>query len=158
MLRIVTGRYHPDLEQALVEEVRSLKSADPLASLAIVVPSDPLKRRIKQVLCIERGLALDRPSQRPEMRGQKQRQRHAGYAVHGEGPEPGMAARRPARRGWGCIHANSPETARQPKTASTRASAAMTASNDLPRQPRVSRAMVRKPIGAWIATARTNVA
>ena len=46
MLRIVTGSFHPDLEQALVEEVRSLKS------------SDPLKRRIKQFLCIERGLAL----------------------------------------------------------------------------------------------------
>ena len=58
MLKIVTGRYHPDLEQALVEEVRSLKSADPLASLAIVVPSDPLKRRLKQLLCVEHQLAL----------------------------------------------------------------------------------------------------
>src|SRR3990167_8170930 len=58
MLRIVTGSFHPDLEQALVEEVRSLKSADPLAPLAIVVPSDPLKRQIKQVLVIEHQLAL----------------------------------------------------------------------------------------------------
>ncbi len=58
MLRIVTGRYHPDLEAALVEEVRSLKSADPLAPLAIVVPSDPLKRRLKQLLCVEHRLAL----------------------------------------------------------------------------------------------------
>jgi ATP-dependent helicase/nuclease subunit B len=58
MLKIVTGRYHPDLEQALVEEVRSLKSADPLASLAIVVPSDPLKRRLKELLCVEHQLAL----------------------------------------------------------------------------------------------------
>lgn len=58
MLKIVTGRYHPDLEAALVEEVRSLKSADPLVPLAIVVPSIPLKRRIKQFLCVERQLAL----------------------------------------------------------------------------------------------------
>ena len=58
MLKIVTGHYHPDLEQALVEEVRSLKSADPFAPLAIVVPSDPLKRRLKQLLCVEQQLAL----------------------------------------------------------------------------------------------------
>lgn len=58
MLKIVTGSYHPDLEQALVEEVQSLKSADPFAPLAIVVPSDPLRRRLKQLLCIEHRLAL----------------------------------------------------------------------------------------------------
>jgi len=58
MLRIVTGFFHPDLEPALVEEVRSLKSSDPFAPLAIVVPSDPLKRRLKQLLCVEHGLAL----------------------------------------------------------------------------------------------------
>ena len=58
MLRIVTGHYHPDLEQALVEEVRSLKSTDQFSPLAIVVPSDPLKHRLKQLLCIEQQLAL----------------------------------------------------------------------------------------------------
>ena len=58
MLKIVTGHYHPDLEQALVEEVRSLKSTDQFAPLAIVVPSDSLKRRLKQLLCIEQQLAL----------------------------------------------------------------------------------------------------
>jgi ATP-dependent helicase/nuclease subunit B len=58
MLRIVTGSYHPDLEAALVEEVRSLKSADPFAPLAIVVPSDPLQRRLKHLFCVERRLAL----------------------------------------------------------------------------------------------------
>ncbi|MSR23662.1 MAG: hypothetical protein EXR96_01020 [Nitrospiraceae bacterium] len=58
MLRIVTGHYHPDLEQALVEEIRSLKSTDPFAPLAIVVPSDPLKHRLKQLLCVEQQLAL----------------------------------------------------------------------------------------------------
>lgn len=58
MLRVVTGSYHPDLETALVEEVRSLKSSDPFAPLAIVVPSDPLKRRLLDLLCLEQGLAL----------------------------------------------------------------------------------------------------
>ncbi len=58
MLKVVTGSYHPDLETALVEEVRSLKSADPLAPIALVVPSDPLKRRLKQLLCVEQKLAL----------------------------------------------------------------------------------------------------
>ena len=58
MLKVVTGRYHPDLESALVEEIRSLKTSDPLAPLAVVVPSDPLKRRLKQFLCLEKGLSL----------------------------------------------------------------------------------------------------
>lgn len=58
MLKVVTGSYHPDLEAALVEEIRSLKSAAPLAPLAIVVPSDPLKRRLKHLLCVEHHLAL----------------------------------------------------------------------------------------------------
>lgn len=58
MLKVVTGSYHPDLETALVEEVRSLKSADPFAPLAIVVPSDPLHRRLTRLLCVEQGLAL----------------------------------------------------------------------------------------------------
>jgi ATP-dependent helicase/nuclease subunit B len=58
MLRIVTGLYHPDLEAALVEEIRSLKTSDPFAPLAIVVPSAPLKRRLKHLLCVEQRLAL----------------------------------------------------------------------------------------------------
>ena len=58
MLRIVTGPFHPDLEQALVEEVRHLKASDPLAPLCIVVPSDPLRRRLQWLLCIEQDCAL----------------------------------------------------------------------------------------------------
>ncbi|MEK6525266.1 MAG: hypothetical protein AABZ22_00180, partial [Nitrospirota bacterium] len=58
MLRVVTGPFHPDLELALVEEVRQLKAADPLAPLAVVVPSDPLRHRVKWLLCIEQKLAL----------------------------------------------------------------------------------------------------
>ncbi len=58
MLKVVTGRYHPELESALVEEIRSLKTADPFAPLAIVVPSDQLKRRLKYLLSVEHCLDL----------------------------------------------------------------------------------------------------
>ena len=58
MLRISTGSFHPDLELALVEEIRTLKTADPLIPLTIVVPSDPLRRRLKWLLCVEHQCAL----------------------------------------------------------------------------------------------------
>src|SRR5881409_1981195 len=58
MLSIVTGPFHPDLELALVEEVRQVKAVDPLAPLAVIVPSEPLRRRLKWLLCIEEQLAL----------------------------------------------------------------------------------------------------
>ena len=58
MLKIVTGPFHPDLELALVEEVWQLKAVDPLAPLAVVVPSEPLRHRVKWLLCIEHQLAL----------------------------------------------------------------------------------------------------
>lgn len=58
MLRVITGPFHPDLELALVEEVQTLKAADPLTPLTIVVPSDPLRRRLKWLLCVEHQCAL----------------------------------------------------------------------------------------------------
>jgi ATP-dependent helicase/nuclease subunit B len=58
MPRIVTGPFHPALELALIEEVRSLKAGDPFASLAIVVPSTPLASRLKGLLAIESQLPL----------------------------------------------------------------------------------------------------
>lgn len=58
MLRIVTGRFHPDLDTALVEDIRSLKSSDPLAPVAIVVPSEPLRRWLQRFLCLDHQLAL----------------------------------------------------------------------------------------------------
>src|SRR3989442_10343491 len=58
MLSVVTGPFHPDLETALVSEVRSLKQDDPLRPLAIVVPSRQLARRVKWLLAVEQGLAL----------------------------------------------------------------------------------------------------
>lgn len=50
MLRIVTGPFHPILEQALVEDIRHCKSADPFAPLAVVVPSAALVEQLKQSL------------------------------------------------------------------------------------------------------------
>lgn len=58
MLRIVTGSFQPRLESALVSDLRRLKSQDPLEQLAIVVPSDHLRDRVKRLLCMERGLSL----------------------------------------------------------------------------------------------------
>src|SRR5437899_11855001 len=58
MLSIVTGPFHPDLENALVAESHSLKQDDPLRPLAIVVPSRQLARRVKWLLSVEQGRAL----------------------------------------------------------------------------------------------------
>jgi ATP-dependent helicase/nuclease subunit B len=58
MLSIVTGPFHPDLESALVSQVRSLKQDDPLAPVAIIVPSQQLARRVMWLLAVEQGLAL----------------------------------------------------------------------------------------------------
>jgi ATP-dependent helicase/nuclease subunit B len=58
MLTIVTGPFHPNLEQALVTEVTAIKRDDPLRPLAVLVPSEQLARRVKRLLAVERGLTL----------------------------------------------------------------------------------------------------
>ncbi len=58
MLRLVTGPFHPTLETHLVQDLRALKSKDPLASLAIVVPSDQLRRSLKRLLILQHKLPL----------------------------------------------------------------------------------------------------
>src|SRR5437867_8734085 len=58
MLSVVTGPFHPDLENALVSEVHLLKRDDPLRPLAVVVPSHQLARRVKWLLAVEQGRAL----------------------------------------------------------------------------------------------------
>ncbi len=58
MLRIITGPFHPDLERSLIEEVRQLKEADPLAPLAIVVPSKLLLNCLRRLLVVEARLSL----------------------------------------------------------------------------------------------------
>ena len=58
MFNVITGSFQPSLESALVEEIRSLKSSDPLAPVAVVVPSDILRRRVQWLLCVEHQLPL----------------------------------------------------------------------------------------------------
>jgi ATP-dependent helicase/nuclease subunit B len=58
MLRLVTGPFQPRLESSLVSDLRRLKSHEPLAPLAIIVPSDSLRDRVKRLLCMEQGLTL----------------------------------------------------------------------------------------------------
>lgn len=58
MLDVVTGPFHPDLEHALAEDIRRLKLSDPFAPLAIVVPSDSLRSRLKWFLCREQAFSL----------------------------------------------------------------------------------------------------
>jgi ATP-dependent helicase/nuclease subunit B len=58
MLRIVTGPFHPTLDRTLIDDVRSLKTADPFTPLAIVVPSSALVERLKRLLAVEAQLPL----------------------------------------------------------------------------------------------------
>jgi len=58
MLRVITGPFHPDLELALVQEIRQLKTDDPLVPVAIVVPSSLLLQRVRELLILEHGLSL----------------------------------------------------------------------------------------------------
>jgi len=58
MFHLVTGPFQPVLESSLVEEIRRQKSTDPLTPLAIIVPSEVLRRRLQWLLCVEQGLAL----------------------------------------------------------------------------------------------------
>ena len=50
MLRIVTGPFHPALDRALVEGIRSCKTGDPFVPLAVIVPSASLVEQLKQLL------------------------------------------------------------------------------------------------------------
>ena len=58
MLKLVTGRFHPSLESALVEHLSRVKSTDPLAPVGIFVPSKQLADRIRTLLAVEQGLSL----------------------------------------------------------------------------------------------------
>jgi ATP-dependent helicase/nuclease subunit B len=58
MLRIVTGPFHPVLEEALVEDIRSSKRDDPFAPLAVIVPSISLVEHLKQLLTRHDARAL----------------------------------------------------------------------------------------------------
>lgn len=50
MLRIVTGPFHPALDRAFVEDIRSCKADNPFAPLTVIVPSAALVEQLKQSL------------------------------------------------------------------------------------------------------------
>ncbi|HXG52064.1 MAG TPA: PD-(D/E)XK nuclease family protein [candidate division Zixibacteria bacterium] len=57
-MKAFLGPFHPELENALAEAIRSLKAADPMAPALVVVPSAALGRRVRVLLASERRLAL----------------------------------------------------------------------------------------------------
>ncbi len=58
MLRIVTGPFHPALERALIEDIRSCKIGDHFAPLAVVAPSASLVEHLKHVLTLHEPRAF----------------------------------------------------------------------------------------------------
>ena len=58
MLKVVTGRFHPCLESAFVEQIQRTKAADPWAKVAILAPSKPILDRLRRLLTIDHGLSL----------------------------------------------------------------------------------------------------
>jgi ATP-dependent helicase/nuclease subunit B len=57
-MQTILGPFHPDLENALVDEILKYKAADLLSPLLILTPSDLLRRRLKILLSRERRLSL----------------------------------------------------------------------------------------------------
>ncbi|MGZ9133470.1 MAG: hypothetical protein ACXW35_13035, partial [Nitrospira sp.] len=58
MLQVVTGRFHSTLESALVHRLTRVKATDPLAPIAIFIPSKPLADRLRTALAVEYRLSL----------------------------------------------------------------------------------------------------
>jgi ATP-dependent helicase/nuclease subunit B len=58
MLRVVTGRFHPTLESAFVEQIQRLKADDAWAGIAVVVPSKALLDRVRRLLAVDHQLSL----------------------------------------------------------------------------------------------------
>lgn len=58
MLKVYLGNFHPHLEEALCKNILSLKSEDPLAPVAVILPSGRIRSRIKFLLTVERRMDL----------------------------------------------------------------------------------------------------
>jgi ATP-dependent helicase/nuclease subunit B len=58
MFTLLSGPFSPHLETALVETVQQIKAADSRTPLAIIVPSESLRRRVQWLLCAEHSCAL----------------------------------------------------------------------------------------------------
>jgi len=89
--------------------------------------------------------ALDGTAQHPEVQRQEDRQRDARQAMHHENPV-----------GAFLLQAKTPRAARIPIQAIRRAKRESTTSRERPRHPSHSAKTLRRPIGAWMVTARTN--
>lgn len=50
MLTVKIGHYHPSLEDSFVETVHTLKRDDPMAPLAVVVPTNWMLNRLQERL------------------------------------------------------------------------------------------------------------
>jgi ATP-dependent helicase/nuclease subunit B len=57
-MQTILGPFHPDLENAFVDEILRHKTADLLCPLLVLTPSDLLRRRLKILLSQERRLSL----------------------------------------------------------------------------------------------------
>ena len=57
-MQTILGPFHPDLENAFVDEILRHKKADLLCPLLVLTPSDLLRRRLKILLSRERRLSL----------------------------------------------------------------------------------------------------
>lgn len=58
MFTLLTGPFHPFLETSFVKSIRELKADHPQMPLAVIVPSDVMRRRVQWILCLEQGLSL----------------------------------------------------------------------------------------------------
>ena len=58
MLKVVTGRFHPVLESAFVDQIQRLKAADRWAKIAIVGPSKTILDRLRQLLAVDHGFSF----------------------------------------------------------------------------------------------------
>ena len=58
IMETILGPFHPQLESAIVDEIVARKKADALCPLLILVPSDALRRHLKQLLSGHHKLSL----------------------------------------------------------------------------------------------------
>ncbi len=58
MLRVVTGPVHPSLQTWLLSDLQQVKSHNSGAPVAIIVPSNDLRRHLKRLLCLDHGWAM----------------------------------------------------------------------------------------------------
>lgn len=58
MFTLLSGLFYPHLESALVETIQQVKGEDPRAPLAVIVPSEALRRRVQWLVCAEHACSL----------------------------------------------------------------------------------------------------